>query len=277
MQNTVATQSNTQADTQLLDTWLDYVDFSTFDGGYDEELAELYPHLIPPDILADILEKKARREIGADNTPDTPAQTTAIIPNPPTVRVQSLATAGKMRYQTVRMSPKFKDFLGDVIDPFHVFIWGMRGSGKSTLMLKLLEEFQRLGQSLYISAEEHISRVTERMANNRIYPGTAHIVETARLSDITEAMNKAPYKFVFIDSLNVLDHKPNEIVSHLMNNYPTTCFFFLGHADKEGRTFTGRGATHVAHLVDVEIKVKKGIAETLKNRFGATPKYFRIF
>ncbi len=185
----------------------------------------------------------------------------------------NLYEARKLPFKPLPLARKWREVIGAVAKHFSAFIWGPPGSGKSTLLLQLCEALSRFGEVLYASAEEHLSRISERAKRLRISTRRIHILTTTRLSDIHRQLATGRYAFVAIDSLNVLDCTSAELLE-LMDAYPTVVFIIIAQASKDMRTY--RGTADIAHKVDIVVRVYKGIASVTKNRF-ADLKDFPIF
>lgn len=90
---------------------------------------------------------------------------------------------------------------------------------------------------------------------------------TRTIQSIRHQMQKAQYRFVVIDSVNVMAALPEEFVT-LRQEFPEESFLFITHAATDGSTYRGRGIADIAHDVDIVIEAKEGTAQVTKNRFG---------
>lgn len=221
------------------------------------------------DGLADYRSRHAapipRRPQPVRRAPQTVDVTRQTIDEEPTVI--SLEEARKLPFKPIPLPAYWKELLGAVAPTFSLLIWGLPGSGKSSLVLMLCHALLRFGDVLYITGEEHISRISERAKRLRINSGRLYIMTTRTIQSIQQQMRKAQYRFVVVDSVNVMTALPEEFVT-LRKEFPAESFLFIAHAATDGSTYRGRGIVDIAHDVDIVIEAKEGTAQVTKNRFG---------
>ncbi|WP_139255081.1 hypothetical protein [Hymenobacter psychrophilus] len=65
------------------------------------------------------------------------------------------------------LPPELRAFLGELIHPFQMLIWGLPGSGKSTMSMIMANQMASFRKVLYISGEEDLSSATLRQKQAR--------------------------------------------------------------------------------------------------------------
>ena len=163
-----------------------------------------------------------------------------------------------MSFETIGLTGKFKDLIGDPSVGFTAMVFGQPKSGKSTLMLEFAHHLsEKHGKVLYVAFEEGYG-YTLKEKITRI--GAIH----PRLHFSEELPSKlGSYDFVFIDSVSRAGMELEDMIE-LKNKSPRTSFIFIFHATKDGKF---KGGNELAHEVDVIIEVENGLA-TGKGRFG---------
>lgn len=163
-----------------------------------------------------------------------------------------------MTFETIGLTGKYKELIGDPSVGFSCMVYGKPKSGKSTMCIDFAHHLAaNHGKTLYAAIEEGygytMKEKLERL--NAVHPNlyvSDRIPE--KLSD---------FGFVFIDSVSK-GKVDNEKLNKLIESNPQTAFIFIFHATKEGDF---RGGQENAHDVDCIIEVKEGVA-TGKGRFG---------
>lgn len=164
-----------------------------------------------------------------------------------------------MEFQTIGLTGKYKELIGDPSVGFSAMVYGLPKSGKSTLCLDFAKHLaSNHGKVLFCAIEEGFG-YTLKEKIDRLNASHPNLFITDRIpSDVSM------YQFVFIDSVSKagIDIPDIEL---LRKQHPETSFIFIYHTTKEGR-FKGTN-TH-AHEVDVIIEVAKGEAKAT-GRFNA--------
>ncbi len=157
-----------------------------------------------------------------------------------------------MEFQTIGLTGKYKELIGDPSVGFSAMVYGLPKSGKSTLCLDFAKHLaSNHGKVLFCAIEEGFG-YTLKEKIDRLNASHTNLFITDRIpSDVSM------YQFVFIDSVSKagIDIPDIEL---LRKQHPETSFIFIYHTTKEGR-FKGTN-TH-AHEVDVIIEVAKGEAK----------------
>lgn len=157
----------------------------------------------------------------------------------------------KLNFQTIGLTGKFRNLIGDPSVGFMAMVFGQPKSGKSTLMLEFAHHLAKHhGNVLYAAIEEGYG-YTLKEKIQRV--GAAH----PRLS-VAEQLPKSLKEFdiVFIDSVSRAGMELQDLIQ-LRKKNPKTSFIFIFHATKEGKF---RGGNEYAHEVDVIINVEPGVA-----------------
>jgi len=168
-----------------------------------------------------------------------------------------------------------------------VLVGGAPGVGKSTLLLEVSSSLSLKGKTLYVSAEESPQQIglrAKRLGKNQL--DNMYIVGEDRLEDIFEYIKKEKFKFVVIDSIQVVYTLSCEgskgSISQVRGcaDYLTQIakslgivIFLVGHVTKDGAI---AGPKLLEHIVDCvlyfegEVLSNYRILRSIKNRFGST-------
>jgi predicted ATP-dependent serine protease len=170
------------------------------------------------------------------------------------------------QFKPLPINGKWKYFLGDLTqEPFVMMISSMPGSGKSTLAIMLAKYFahQLNWKVLFQPVEEKIgATLKDKFSRTKSYDQNIFIDDAAN--------NYQDYKLVIIDSTSYAGMNYDSLKRIVTRFKPMgVSFIFIFHATKSGKF---RGTNDNAHLVDIEITLKNGIAENIKNRYGGSGK-----
>jgi len=176
---------------------------------------------------------------------------------------------------------------GGVVEGAIVLVGGPPGVGKSTLLLEVCSRLTQFGKVLYVSAEEspgQISLRARRLAQADC--GAVYITGDDRMEAIVEHIKEGGFKFVVIDSIQVVSLDSVEgakgSISQIRGcaDYLTQIaknlgivVFVVGHVTKEGAI---AGPKLLEHIVDCvlyfegETLSHYRILRSTKNRFGPT-------
>ena len=171
----------------------------------------------------------------------------------------------KVIFETFDLPGQFKTFIGKASSPFHMMIYGEKGSGKSSLAIQLAKALA-IGLNMkvkYIAKEEGLNyTIQEKMQRlNAIHPNIEINPGNLPLNELDFSTTNV----VFIDSVNEMNLQPTDIKA-LQERYPNLSIVAIFKARKDGRYL---GETDWQHLFQVVVNVEQGIANTNeKNRFG---------
>lgn len=193
----------------------------------------------------------------------------------------NLTSAMSVPIKPLRITGKTQKLLQRLNSPFQMLVWGTQGSGKSSLLLTTLDDLSINGKCLLVLTEETVQdgRIGERARRMRINNlNRIDILETRKLSDLTDALDTNEYKFVAIDSKDVFDDEKYLLTTYEKYNKLGINFITISHSIKDGSVNTGD--RKYAYLCNTEIFVdNQGVAKVLKHRDapkGATIPVFSI-
>ncbi len=163
--------------------------------------------------------------------------------------------------------PKNRRLLGKIACPFMILIWGPRGQGKSTYSLILADELSRHDKTLYFTSEEKIvdGRIKERCFRMGIFNSRLEFKD-GLFPDLQELVGTGEFKYIVIDSINMVGAKEDEVVKLIQAN-PKISFIVIAHASKDGKMYKGNSL--LGHMCDTEIKVANAVASLIKHRDGS--------
>jgi DNA replication protein DnaC len=135
-----------------------------------------------------------------------------------------------MDFKTLPFTGKFKELIGNPTLPFQIMIYGLPGSGKSSLAIlfaKYLAENHNL-RILYLAREEGISGTSqEKFTRLNAIHKNIHLAE--KMPD-----NLNDYDVLMIDSVNEMNMTPDHI-RQIISKYPKLSTVQLFKATKEGK------------------------------------------
>ena len=176
---------------------------------------------------------------------------------------------------------------GGLVEGEIILVGGAPGVGKSTLLLEVSSSLSSKGKTLYASAEESPEQIglrAKRLGKSQL--DNIYIVGEDRVEDIFEYIKKEKFKFVVIDSIQVVQTLACEgskgSISQVRGcaDYLTqiakslgVIIFIVGHVTKDGAI---AGPKLLEHIVDCvlyfegELLSNYRILRSIKNRFGST-------
>ncbi|MBS1745536.1 MAG: hypothetical protein JST21_05150, partial [Bacteroidetes bacterium] len=158
----------------------------------------------------------------------------------------------KMEFETLGFTGKWLKLIGDPSRNFKAMVSGRPKFGKSTLCVEFAGYLARNhGKVLYVAKEEGLDLTLQQKLNDK---DVAHpnLYVASKLPEDLFA-----YDFVFLDSVNRLGLKPEDLNRITMLN-PTKSFIGIFQSTKDGNF---RGANSFQHDVDIVIDVpEKGKA-----------------
>ncbi len=234
------------------------------------------------------------------NSMDGPKSASSITPTAPVNTPLQMLSAGKslanpthdLLLPRVNLSNDFSVFLGKVMYPFKMLVWGLPGSGKSTFCMKFANEIAVQYPLLYIAGEEALNSQTllDKQRKTLIGQNANRCFFLDRLPQnqiewnqvlLPAGLLKLPTcQVVFYDSITKLGITPFYVDSaaydyRLPALAKSFSHVFITHAHKDGKQYRGDGSW--GHEVDIVVRVEKGVAVTEKNRFGEVGQSLKIF
>ena len=150
---------------------------------------------------------------------------------------------------------------GGIVYGSIVLVGGAPGVGKSTLLLEISSQLTKKGKSLYVSAEESPQQIFLRAKRlNKKETDSVYIVGEDNVEDIFEYIKKEDFKFVVIDSIQVVYSSAiagakgsisqirgcADYFTRIAKNLGVT-IFVVGHITKDGAI---AGPKLLEHIVD---------------------------
>jgi len=256
-----------------------------------------------------ILEEKIRRQLipplpkVKQNVADTSREPEKKPDKPKPLKMRTAQQIKEKEAATpIPLPDEWQDFLGSVVRPFKMLVWGIPGSGKSTFVLKLLDVLNATGPTLYISAEEPTDSTTlnSRIRRTMQSPERTLIIERLPITvqewiqvGWDEEGNELRQAIAF-DSLTALHLTPfdytkmferllDEKIAGLSWEEAFTIYIlardvsliWITHAYKDGKEY--RGDSSWAYEADIVVKCEQGQAITLKNRFGEAGRSLQVY
>jgi predicted ATP-dependent serine protease len=189
--------------------------------------------------------------------------------NPKNSNLKGLVQASDlllMRFETLTFAPPWSDLIGEQpARNSYIAVWGMPGSGKSTLCFQLAGYLANFGDVLYVATEEKIHETLRLKAESVLLDNdNVYFVSSRKISEIDKYLSDGNFDFVIIDSLNKLNITPQDFEAWKEKHKDKMLIAVL-QSTKNG---SFRGSQEFAHDSDVVISVNEGVATTDKGRFG---------
>ena len=189
-----------------------------------------------------------------------------------------------------RMVTPFEEFDrvlgGGLIKGEVVLITGSPGIGKSTFLLQLSQEYEKIGNVFYVSGEESPRQIKQRAERVNVKSENLYILNDTNIEKIESVILKEKPKVVVIDSIQTLySENVNSIPGSVTQIRETTlkiieiakkneiAFYIVGHVTKDGKL---AGPKLLEHMVDAVLQIEGEensyfrIIRSIKNRYGST-------
>ena len=157
-----------------------------------------------------------------------------------------------MKFDTLGFTGKWLELIGDPSSNFTAMVFGKPKMGKSYLCVDFAGYLARNhGKVLYVAKEEGLDLTMQQKLNDK------HVAHPNLYVASLLPENLSTYDFIFLDSVNRLGLKPEDL-NRLIALNPTKSFIVVFQSTKAGNF---RGANSFQHDVDVVIEVpQKGKA-----------------
>jgi hypothetical protein len=170
----------------------------------------------------------------------------------PQNKIMNSMDFAKLKFDTLGFKGKWRDLIGDPSEGFTAMVFGKPKMGKSYLCVDFAGYLSKEhGNTLYVAKEEKLDKTLQDKLNDKNVKNPRLFVSDHIPDDLS------PYQFIFLDSVNKLSLKP-ENLEQLKTENPGKSFIYVFQTTKEGNF---RGANQFQHDVDVVIEVpEKGRA-----------------
>ncbi|MEP7374739.1 MAG: hypothetical protein ABI675_15190 [Chitinophagaceae bacterium] len=158
----------------------------------------------------------------------------------------------KLQFDTIGLQGKWFELIGDPSRNFTAMVFGKPKMGKSYLCIDFAGYLARYhGKVLYVAKEEGLDMTLQKKLNEKNVKHPNLYVASVLPTDLSR------YDFIFLDSVNRLGLKPEDLNNLKVRN-PDKSFVFIFQSTKMGDF---RGANSFQHDVDIVIEVpEKGKA-----------------
>lgn len=181
--------------------------------------------------------------------------------------VQSASELAKEKFEGFTLKG-YEERLGFLEPHTAIFIWGSKGSGKSTASLRIAKALaENKGNVIYFTPEEGVGRTMQDKINrvgathNRLY-----IADWNSLAELKREVTRKKAAAVFLDSAQMSRLKDAQIEElYQWARVQPVILVIVNHATKTGDY---KGNSMFAHMVDIELMVMDGIVSNQKNRCG---------
>ena len=182
--------------------------------------------------------------------------------------VQSSSEIRNKKFDGIQLPPPYYGFLGLIEPSASILLWGPKGSGKTTFAVAFADVLAgTVGKGLFVSGEEGIGlSFANKLKRLDVNNADLLISDYHGVDGIKEDALKNKVHFIFLDSLFVINHSPK--IFHELQEWSKDhgiMLIVIAHARKDNKY---KGDSSIAHMVDTEITIQDGVAQTVKNRFA---------
>ena len=175
---------------------------------------------------------------------------------------------------------------GGVVPGSLILIGGDPGIGKSTLLLQVSGQLEKVGKILYVSGEESASQIKMRANRLGVNGDQLYLYPETDMGNIRHQIETLKPEYVVIDSIQTMSEpevtsavgsvsQVRQVTAELMRIAKTNqiTIFVVGHVTKEGAI---AGPKILEHMVDTVLYFEGDthhtyrILRSVKNRFGST-------
>ena len=173
--------------------------------------------------------------------------------------VMSSMDFANKHFDTIGLKGKWLNLIGDPSSNFTAMVFGKPKMGKSYLCIDFAGYLARYhGKVLYVAKEEGLDMTLQMKLNEK------HVQHPDLYVASVLPENLSPYDFIFLDSVNKLGLKPEDL-NRLKALNPAKSFVFIFQSTKQG---TFRGENSFQHDVDVVIEVPERGKAVQMGRFN---------
>ena len=190
-----------------------------------------------------------------------------------TGRILSAANMSQLNTMLLNFQGAWLQLIGQPQTNFKMLVQGESGSGKSHFAIQLAQYLTGFGRVLYVSGEEGFAATFQ----DKIRTMGAHRHPNFYTGDFrtgTELLVEAPnlYHFIVIDSINDMGISYEQYLQ-IIERFRQSGIIALFQNTKSGKF---RGSNEFIHKSDIALKLEKGLATTIKNRYKAIGESFDV-
>lgn len=179
----------------------------------------------------------------------------------------------KKKYKTFGFSQRLVSIIGDAEEGFKALVFGESGNGKTTFCALLCKDLSEYGKVYYNSVEQGEGKSIQDMAKHckldECAANSFVIGDRDNYGEMLKKIKANRCKFVVIDSAQYMNLTVEQYKEMTVLNKKKS-FIIISWAD--GQSPKGEAAKAMRYMVDVKIRVHKGVAY-VDSRFGATDPY----
>lgn len=167
-------------------------------------------------------------------------------------------------------NPKYKKVFGNLPPNFTLGLWGDAGSGKTTTALKILDELEKYGSCLFITAEHSINPNSSlhNITSKAKVAKEIRIAQISNTADIDKLLH-LDIQFIAIDSISRLNMKPVDVLN-IRNKAKDKGIIFILESTKDGVAF--KGNNEYKHYIECFNQVRRDEYQIAiineKNQYG---------
>lgn len=180
-------------------------------------------------------------------------------------QVMSVDEAKGQKYNSVPLGDKWKQLLGEICLPTHLFVYGSGGSGKTSFALLFTQHLASLGYKiLYVAGEQFDTPPFTKLLNQlNIVAG-----DNYKIVGKLDTLNPSEFDFVALDTKDSLDIDTLEFL-RLKEENKNQSFIVVSHGIKGGDF---KGKEQWRNIVDIMVHGEYGVIRTGhdKNRWGGS-------
>ena len=257
------------------------------DNEQDGKIVERGGKLLPKDRKYSALQDDLSGLVAADDLEPSTTETLQTIEDAdmseqvPDLTPQDLGYYDAKSIATIRPNylqlNRTRELLDKIARPFRALIWGLQGSGKSSLSLMFSEDLSRIGKTLHVLTEEKIQsgRLGAAVARLNINARKITFNDKLDFTGIRNVLTKNhDIEFVVIDSINRLKGGSEDLLMELWEEFPKVSFVFVGQSTKDGKTHSAFPT--LAFNVDTVVRVDELVAVAEKHRDGRSGVEFSV-
>lgn len=191
----------------------------------------------------------------------------------------------RMPFKGLRLPEPYRTHLGEIPPDCGIFIWGLAGSGKTTLALDIAADIGTVhGPVLFVAAEQGgpSMSIKEKILRLNIRHLPIYVQDFAGFETLKHQAQELGAQCILLDSITHIDGRGTLDVQDLMDwcKNRNIILILIAHARKEGKTYLGGGGLSYFNEVNIHVfldeKTSTQTATVTKNRFAIVPTTFPV-